>query len=108
MVIEDPAQRASAAQMLVKLNAGKGLSTPRDQVPALTSGAPPESAAARALAQAPPPSTTRTAQTNPTGLQRNGNIPAAPQDRVANACDPPQAQPSRQLRERHPKPYPKS
>ncbi|TAQ83183.1 hypothetical protein B7494_g8493 [Chlorociboria aeruginascens] len=35
MAIEDPVKRASAAQMLVKLYMGAGLSTPRDQVPAM-------------------------------------------------------------------------
>lgn len=37
MAIVNPAQRASAAQMLVKRYNGQGLSTPRHQVPALTS-----------------------------------------------------------------------
>lgn len=40
MAIVNPEERASAAQMLVKHFDGKGLSTPRNQVPALTSSRP--------------------------------------------------------------------
>ena len=40
MAIVNPVDRASAAQMLVKLFEGKGLSTPPNQIPALTSGRP--------------------------------------------------------------------
>ncbi len=38
MAIVNPERRASTAQMLVKCYNGVGLSTPRNQVPALTSG----------------------------------------------------------------------
>jgi len=65
MAIVNPEERASAAQMLLKHFDGAGLSTPRNQVPALTSSPPPKIAAARA----PPPSLTRrTAQIKPRGL----------------------------------------
>jgi len=37
MAIFNPEKRASAAQMLVKCFNGEGLSTPRNQVPALNS-----------------------------------------------------------------------
>jgi hypothetical protein len=69
MAIVDPERRASAAQMLVKCYNGVGLSTPRNQVPALTSTI----AAARTPARAPPALTTRTAQTKPR-VQKNTNI----------------------------------
>jgi serine/threonine protein kinase len=61
MAIMDPKERASAAQMLVKCFNGEGLSTPRNQVPALQ--ATPAIAAAGAPVPAPPVSTTGTAQT---------------------------------------------
>ena len=69
MAIVNPERRASAAQMLVKCYNGVGLSTPRNQVPALTSTI----AAARTPARAPPAITTRTAQTKPR-VQKNANI----------------------------------
>jgi hypothetical protein len=43
MAIVNPEQHASAAQMLVKYFNGVGLSTPRNQVPALTNSPPPKS-----------------------------------------------------------------
>jgi serine/threonine protein kinase len=84
MAIVDLARRASAAQMLVKCYNGEGLSTPRNQVPALTSRRP-KIAAARAPPPASP-STTRTGQTKPRGLRTNANIfAAATQYRVEKA-----------------------
>lgn len=47
MAVINPRQRASAAQMLVKWHGGDGLSTPRNLVPDLASGAPPDIAAAK-------------------------------------------------------------
>jgi ABC-type histidine transport system ATPase subunit len=73
MAIVKAEGRASAAQMLVKCYNRVGLSTPRNQVPALTSSPPSTIAAARALALAPPALTTRTAQTKPR-VQKNANI----------------------------------
>ena len=100
MAIVNPERRASAAQMLVKCYNGVGLSTPRNQVPALTSTI----SAARTPAQAPPAITTRTAQTKPR-VQKNANIfTAAAQLRVEKA----QAQPIRQLQELRGKPQVKS
>ena len=100
MAIIDLERRASAAQMLVKCYNGVGLSTPRNQVPALTS----KIAAARTPAWAPPAITTRTAQTKPR-VQKNANIfTAAAQLRVEKA----QAQPSRRLPELRGKPQVKS
>ena len=56
MAIANPEKRASAAQMLVKCFDGAGLSTPRTEVPVLTSSPPPKIAAARApRAQLLPP-----------------------------------------------------
>jgi hypothetical protein len=55
MAIVNPEERASAAQMLVKYFNGVGLSTPRNQVPALTSSPSPAIAAARAPPQLLPP-----------------------------------------------------
>jgi hypothetical protein len=93
-------QRASAAQMLVKCYNRVGLSTLRNQVPALTSTI----ATARTPAQAPPAITTWTAQTKPR-VQKNANIfTAAAQLCVGKA----QAQPIRQLQELHRKPQVKS
>ena len=90
--------------MLVKYFAGAGLSTPRNQVPALTTSPSPTIAAARA----PPPVhsslITRTTQTKPRGLQMNANIFAAAQYRVEKARDPLQAKPFRRLQEIRPKP----
>ena len=57
MAIVNPEERASAAQMLVKYYDGIRLSTPRNQVPTLTSN-PPKIAAARCK-QAPPPCLTQ-------------------------------------------------
>jgi hypothetical protein len=103
MEIVNPEERASAAQMLVKYYNGIGLSTPRNQVPALTSN-PPKIVAARAPAPAPPSLTTRTAQSKPRGSQMNVNIFAAAQYRVEKARDPLQAKPFRRLPEIRPKP----
>lgn len=47
MAIVNPEERASAAQMLVKYFDGKGLSTPRNQVPTLTTSLSPTIAAAK-------------------------------------------------------------
>jgi hypothetical protein len=78
MAIVDPERCASAAQMLVKCYNGVGLSTPRNQVPALTSTI----AAARTPARAPPALTT---QTKPR-VQKNTNIfTAAAQLRLEKA-----------------------
>jgi hypothetical protein len=77
MAIVNPEERASIIQMLVKHFDGTGLSTPRNQVPALTSSPPPTIAAVKALPQAPLSLTTRTAQTKPRGLQKSANIFAA-------------------------------
>jgi hypothetical protein len=98
MAIVNPEERASTAQMLVKYFDGAGLSTPRNQVPALTSSPPPAIAAARAPPPAPPSLTTRTTQTKPRGLQTNTNIFAtvAPY-RVEKARDPLQLQFFRRL-----------
>lgn len=59
MAIVNSKERASAAQMLVKLFSGVGLSTPRNQVPALTSS-PRRMALARAPIPAPLSMRTRT------------------------------------------------
>ena len=99
----DPEERASAAQMLLKHFDGAGLSTPRNQVPSLTSSPPPAIAAARAPPPAPPALTTRTTQAKPKGLQLNTNIFAAAQYRVQKARDPLQAKPFRRLQEIRPK-----
>lgn len=68
MAIVNPEERASAAQILVKYFDGAGLSTPRNQVPALTTNPSPTIAAARAPPPAPSSLTTRTLQTKPRGL----------------------------------------
>lgn len=47
MAIVNPEKHTSAAQMLIKCNNGGGLTTPRSQVPALTSSPSPAIAAAR-------------------------------------------------------------
>lgn len=108
MAIVNPEERASAAQMLVKYFDGAGLSTPRNQVPALTSSPPPAIAAARAPPPAPPSLTTRTAQTKPRGLEMNANIfAAAAPYRVKKARDPLQPQLFRRLQEIRPKPQTK-
>ena len=99
MAIVNSEERASAAQMLVKYVDGAGLSTPRNQVPALTSS-PPAIAATRAPPPAPPSLTTRTTQTKPRGLQMNANIfVAAVQYCVEKARNPLQPQPFRRLQE---------
>ena len=109
MAIVNPEERASAAQMLVKCYKGEGLSTPRNQVPALTASLSPGIAAAGAPASPRTALTTRTAQTKPRGLQKNANIfAAAVQYRVEKARDPLQAQPFRRLQELRGKPLAKS
>jgi serine/threonine protein kinase len=91
MAVVNPKERASAAQMLVKYYNGVGLSTPRNQVPALRSP-PPAITAARAPTLAIPALTTRTTQNKPGGFQKNGNVFAtAAQYRVEKARDPPSA-----------------
>jgi hypothetical protein len=103
MVIVNPEKRASAAQLLVKCYNGGGLTTPRSQVPALTSSPSLAIAAARTPAPAPPALPTRTAQTKP--KRRNANIfTAAAQFCVEKA----QAQPLRRLQDLCGKPQPKS
>lgn len=77
MAIVNPEELASAAQMLVKHFDGVGLSTPRNQVPALTTSPSPTIAAARAPPPAPSSVTTRTPQKKPRGLQINANTFAA-------------------------------
>ena len=95
MAIVNPEKRASAAQMLVKCYNGRGLTTPRSQVPALTSSPSPAIATAGTPTPAPPAPTNRTAQTKPR-VQKNANIfAAAAQFRVEKA----QAQPLRRLQE---------
>ena len=104
MAIVNPEERASAAQMLVKCYGGAGLSTPRNQVPALISSPSPAIAAARASGPAPPTLTTRTAQTKPNDLQKNKNtFAAAAQYRVEKARNPLRAQPFRRLQDLRPK-----
>jgi hypothetical protein len=100
MVIVDPEERASAAQMLIKYFDGAGLSTPRNQVPALTTSPSPT------IARGPPPApsslTTRTLQPKPRSLQMNANIFAAAY-RVEKVRNPLQAKPFRRLQEIRPK-----
>jgi serine/threonine protein kinase len=100
MAIVNPEERASAAQMLVKYFDGAGLSTPRNQVPALTTSPSTTIAADRAL---PPAPSSLTTQTKPRGLQMNANIFAAAQYRVEKARDPLQAKRFRRLQEIRPK-----
>ncbi|KAN0116786.1 hypothetical protein V8E51_002763 [Hyaloscypha variabilis] len=90
MAIVNPEERASAAQMIVKCFDVVGLSTPRNQVPALTTSPSPVIAAARAPAPAPPAFTTQPTQTKPRGFQMNANIFAGP---APKARDPLQHQP---------------
>jgi hypothetical protein len=105
IVIADLARRASIVQMLVKYYNREGLSSPRNQILALTSGAPPKIAAARALAPAPPAFTTRPPETKPRDLQMNTNVLAtAAQYRVEKVRDPLQPQPFRRLQWIRPKP----
>lgn len=68
MAIENPERRASAAQMLVMNYGGAGLSTPGNQVPALTIDSSSTIAAARAPPPARSPLTTRTPQTERRGF----------------------------------------
>jgi len=81
MAILDPEKRASAAQMLVKCFNGEGLSTPRNQIPALI--ASPTSIVTKDAAPTPPTPRTRTAPKR---------VAAAAQHRVDKARIP-QAQP---------------
>jgi len=82
MVIINPEERASAAQMIVKYFSGVGLSTPGKQVPPLTPCPSPTSFATRA----PPPVytslTTRSARTKSKVLRTNENVFAVAQYRV--------------------------
>ncbi|KAL8939733.1 MAG: hypothetical protein Q9211_002603 [Gyalolechia sp. 1 TL-2023] len=82
MVIPNPDNRPSAAQMLIKLFNGVGLSTPRSQVPDLSKG--PVPAAATAPAAAPPlPVTRRIMQRRRKRLRKRVNRTVAKgQDRV--------------------------
>lgn len=102
----NPKERASASQMLVKYYNGVGLSTPRNQVPALIGSPSPAIIAARAPALAFPALTARTTQTRPRGFQRNGNIfGAAARYRVEKPRDPfPAQQTPRRLRDLRLKP----
>jgi len=81
MAILDPEKRASAAQMLVKCFNGEGLSTPRNQIPALI--ASPTTIVTKDAAPTPPTPRTRTAPKRPSGLQKN--VAAAAQHRVDKA-----------------------
>ena len=103
MAIVNPEERASAAQMLVKYFDGAGLSTPRNQVPALATSPSPTIAVARGPPPAPSSLTTRTPQPKPRSLQMNANIFAAAQYRVEKARNPLQAKPFRRLQEIRPK-----
>jgi serine/threonine protein kinase len=106
MAIVNPVERASAAQMLVRHFDGVGLSTPRNQVPALTSSRPSTVAAARDPAPARRALTACAAQTKPRDLQKNTNIfTAAAQYRVGKVRDP-LARPFRRLPELRPKQAP--
>ena len=107
MAIVNPEERASAAQMLVKYFGGVGLSTPRNQVPALTTSPSPTIAAARVPPPAPS-SLTRTPQTKPEGLQTNANIFAAAQYRVEKTRDPLQGKAFRRYKRSGQKPQAKS
>jgi hypothetical protein len=88
MAILNLEERAFIAQMLLKHFNGAGLSTPWNQVPALTSSPSPKIAAARAPPPAPPSLTSQTAQTKPRGLQMNANVFAAAQYYVEKVRDP--------------------
>jgi hypothetical protein len=66
MAIVNPKERASVTYIPVKHFNGVGISTLRNQVPALTSSSP-KIVAARAPATVPPSLTTRTAQSKPGG-----------------------------------------
>ena len=108
MAIVGPEERASAAQMLVKHFDGVGLSTPRHQVPTLTSSPPPRIAAAGASPPAPASLPTQTAQTKTRGLQWKARPLAAMSPyRLEKARDPLQPQPPRQSPGIRPKPQAK-
>lgn len=108
MAIVKPEERASAAQMLVKYFDGAGLSTPRNQVPALTSSPRPKITTPKAPTPAPPSLTTRTAQIKPKGLQLNTNVfAAAAPSRVEKSRDPLQLPRLRRLQEIRPRPQAK-
>jgi serine/threonine protein kinase len=109
MAVVNPEGRASAAQMLIKCFNGEGLSTPRNQVPALPISPSPAIAPARVSARAPPTLTTRNTQTKPRDLQKNTNIfAAAAQYRIEKARDSLQPQPLRRLPGLRQKPQAKS
>ena len=95
MAIHHPEKRASAAQMLVKWYNGQGLSTPRNQVPALHSTPSPAIAAPSSV---PAPPTRAEPPTKPAGLHENANIfaPAA-QYAAKNNYNLFRAQPFRRL-----------
>ena len=104
MAIINLEERASAAQMLVKCFGGVGLSTPQNQIPALTSSPYFTIAAARPLPLAPPPLTTWATRTRQRGLRKNCNLFAAANYRLEKAGHPLQAKQVRQLPESRPKP----
>lgn len=93
MAFINPEERASAAQMLDKLFNGAGLSTPRNQIPSLTSSPSPTVAVARAPPLARSSLTTRTTPSNPRGLQINANTFAVAQYHLERACGPRRAKP---------------
>ncbi|WEW57729.1 hypothetical protein PRK78_003196 [Emydomyces testavorans] len=86
MAIIDPDQRASAAQMLVKLYNGEGLSTPWNQVPVLPVSPSRAIVRYRAPAAATPVRRARTAQATRRSVLRHANLfTAAAQSRVQRA-----------------------
>lgn len=97
MAIVSVAVRASAAQMLVKLFNGNGLSTPLNQIPSLDKRPPFTLATMRPSALPPPAPTTRTVQTRQRALRSNAPVPVATRYRISRADDPLQANPSRGL-----------
>lgn len=99
MAIVNPEECASAAQMLVKYFDGAGLTTPRNEVLALTTSHSPTIVAAGAPPLVPSSLTTQTTQAEPRGLQMNTNISAAAQYRVKKTRGLLQAKPLRQLQE---------
>lgn len=109
MAIVNPEERASAAQMLVKRFDGVGLSTPQNQVPALTTSPFPAIAAARAPAPAPararPAFTNRPTTANPRFLQMNAiTLAAAQQYRIGKVRGPLQAPLLRRFQKTRPNP----
>ncbi|KAH6884922.1 kinase-like domain-containing protein, partial [Thelonectria olida] len=85
----NPEERASSAQMLVKCYSGKGLTTPRNQVPPLISLAKADRKASASVG----PVSTSPVQTKPRGLRKTVNpATAGAQFRVEKARIP-QAQP---------------